>query len=67
MGYKRRGYKSAIMAMRAHRRDDKGKQARPAGKQKGEVAFSIAKAIEPPRDDWLIAGTPQAIFAAPTR
>ena len=55
------------MAMRAHRRNDEGKQALPAGKQKREEVFSIAKAIEPPRDDWLIAGTPQAIFAAPTR
>jgi len=55
------------MAMRAHRCDDEEKQAHPAGKQKGEEAFSIARAIEPPRDEWLIAGTQQAIFAAPAR
>jgi len=55
------------MAMRAHRHNDEGKQARPAGKQKVEEVFSTARAIEPPRDDWLIAGTPQAVFAASTR
>jgi hypothetical protein len=55
------------MAMRAHRRNDEGKQAHLAGKQKGEEAFSIARAIEPPRDEWLIAGTQQAVFVAPVR
>jgi hypothetical protein len=55
------------MAMRAHRHDDEGKQVRPAGKQKGKEAFSIARAIKPPHDEWLITGTQQAVFAAPAR
>ena len=55
------------MAMRAHRHNDEGKQVRPAGKQKGEEAFSIARATEPPHDDWLIADTQQAVFVAPVR